>query len=106
MPATKTDLDHTTPHSNGGRTALNNLGLLCRRHHNAKHRGGWKLDQPRPGVFTWTAPTGRTYTTDTVADQEEANAQSAVRTTDRVNPRPSPPTIPRQRVSSGNRHPF
>ncbi|WP_438270006.1 DUF222 domain-containing protein [Pseudofrankia inefficax] len=71
MPATHTDLDHTTAHSHGGRTALDNLGLLCRRHHTAKHRGGWKLHQPRPGVFTWTAPTGRTYTTDTHKNDEE-----------------------------------
>nr|WP_232425407.1 HNH endonuclease signature motif containing protein [Pseudofrankia inefficax] len=106
MPATHTDLDHTTAHSHGGRTALDNLGLLCRRHHTAKHRGGWKLHQPRPGVFTWTAPTGRTYTTDTTTNQEEANSQTAACATACVNSRPTPPTIPNQRVSSGTRYPF
>jgi hypothetical protein len=73
MPATHTDLDHTVPHLQGGPTALDNLGLLCRHHHRAKHRrGGWNLDQPSPGVFIWTAPTGRTYTTDTTHNDEEA----------------------------------
>jgi len=36
MPATRTDIDHTVAHIAGGRTALDNLGLLCRRHHVAK----------------------------------------------------------------------
>nr|WP_307873544.1 MULTISPECIES: DUF222 domain-containing protein [unclassified Frankia] len=71
MPATQTDLDHTIPHARGGPTALDNLGLLCRHHHQAKHRGGWHLHQPRQGVFTWTSPTGRTYTTDTHKNDEE-----------------------------------
>ncbi|MBL7491137.1 DUF222 domain-containing protein [Frankia sp. AgB1.9] len=106
MPATHADIDHTVAHSDGGRTALDNLGLLCRHHHRAKHSGNWHLDQPRPGLFIWTAPTGRTYTTDTTADEEEANTQIAVRTTSRVNPRPTPPTIPSQRGSSGARCPF
>jgi hypothetical protein len=106
MPANHTDIDHTTAHSNGGRTALDNLGLLCRRHHTLKHRGDWRLDQRRPGVFTWIAPTGRTYTTDTIADHEEANTQIAVRATGRANPRPTPPAIPTRRVSSGTRCPF
>jgi hypothetical protein len=71
MPATHTDIDHTVPYIQGGRTALDNLGLLCRHHHVAKHKGGWKLDQPQPGVFTWTSPTSRTYRVDTTTNDEE-----------------------------------
>ncbi|WP_045877405.1 HNH endonuclease signature motif containing protein [Pseudofrankia sp. DC12] len=72
MPATHTDIDHTIDHAHGGHTALDNLGLLCRHHHRAKHRGQWHLDQPRPGIFTWTSPTGRTYTVNTRTNDDEA----------------------------------
>jgi 5-methylcytosine-specific restriction endonuclease McrA len=37
MPATRTDIDHTVAYTDGGCTALDNLGLLCRHHHLAKH---------------------------------------------------------------------
>jgi hypothetical protein len=70
-PAARCDLDHTRPHVAGGRTALDNLGLLCRHHHSAKHRGGFELTQPRPGLFTWTSPAGRRYRVDTTVDGEE-----------------------------------
>jgi hypothetical protein len=36
---------------------------LCRRHHQAKQAPGWHLDQPEPGILTWTLPSGRRYTT-------------------------------------------
>ncbi|WP_307874183.1 DUF222 domain-containing protein [Frankia sp. AgB1.8] len=73
MPATQADIDHTVAHAAGGRTALDNLGLLCRHHHRAKHAAdGWRLDQPSPGIFRWTSPSGRTYTADTTTNDEEA----------------------------------
>jgi hypothetical protein len=62
-PATQCDLDHTVPYDQGGRTCECNLGTPCRRHHQAKQAPGWKLDQPQPGRYTWTTPSGRTYTT-------------------------------------------
>jgi hypothetical protein len=71
MPAIRCDLDHTIAHADGGRTALDNLGLLCRHHHSAKHRGGWALGQPEPGVFIWTSPASRTYRVDTNTNEEE-----------------------------------
>jgi hypothetical protein len=47
-----------------------NLSPPCRRHHRVKQAPGWHLDQPRPGIMCWTAPSGRTYvTTPTVYDQ-------------------------------------
>ena len=36
---------------------------LRRRHHRAKQARGRKLDQPEPGVMTWTTPSGRCYVT-------------------------------------------
>jgi hypothetical protein len=61
QPAWRTDLDHTTPHDQGGRTCPCNLGPLCRRHHQLKQHPRWNLAQPRPGEFLWTTPAGRTY---------------------------------------------
>ena len=63
QPATRCDLDHTTPFDQGGRTCSCNLGAVCRYHHQIKQHPRWHLDQPVPGTLTWTTPTGRTYTT-------------------------------------------
>jgi hypothetical protein len=62
-PAQRCDLDHTTPFDQGGRTCPCNLEPLCRQHHRTKQAPGWHLHQPQPGTLTWTAPHGRTYTT-------------------------------------------
>jgi hypothetical protein len=56
------DLDHTNPHPRGA-TDECNLGPKCRTHHRAKQAPGWKVEQPEPGVFRWTLPSGRTHTT-------------------------------------------
>jgi hypothetical protein len=58
-PAAACDLDHTVAHPQGP-TWVGNLAPLCRRRHRAK-QAGFALRQDRPGVFTWTTPTGRTY---------------------------------------------
>jgi Domain of unknown function (DUF222) len=57
-PADGCDLDHTTPWERGGTTSASNLGPLHRGHHNDKTHHGWRLDQPEPGRYVWTAPTG------------------------------------------------
>jgi len=61
-PARACDLDHTIPWDQDGLTCECNLAPLCRRHHRAKQAPGWHLAQPEPGVLTWTAPHGRSYT--------------------------------------------
>jgi Domain of unknown function (DUF222) len=63
QPAWRADLDHTRPWEDGGPTCSCNLGGACRRHHQLKQHPRWKLEQTRPGHFTWTTPAGRTYTT-------------------------------------------
>jgi hypothetical protein len=65
------DLDHTVPWAHGGRTAFDNLGAACRHHHRLKGEGGWKLDQPRLGVFVWTNPDGHAYRNDTNTNDGE-----------------------------------
>jgi hypothetical protein len=62
QPAWRGDLDHTIPYHRGGRTCRCNLGGFCRGHHRLKQQAGWTVAQPRPGVFEWTTPAGRTYT--------------------------------------------
>ncbi|MEX5631611.1 HNH endonuclease signature motif containing protein [Parafrankia sp. FMc2] len=61
-PAVSCDLDHTVPYAQGGPTRTCNLGPLCERHHGGRHRGGWKICQPRPGVFQWTTGLGHSVT--------------------------------------------
>jgi hypothetical protein len=61
QPAARCDADHTKPHDQGGPTCLCNLGPVCRYHHQLKQQPGWRLEQPAPGSFTWTTPTGRSY---------------------------------------------
>src|SRR5660397_214951 len=55
------DLDHTVPFEHGGATAPGNLGALCRHHHLLKTHAGWRLEQPEPGEFAWTTPTGQVW---------------------------------------------
>ena len=48
-----------------GDTDLDRGCLLCRRHHNLLHKRGWTLDRDIvTGIFTATAPDGRTFTND------------------------------------------
>lgn len=61
--ARRCDLDHTQAREHGGLTTAGNSGPACTRHHLMKHEGGWQLDQPRAGHFTWTSPLGRQYRT-------------------------------------------
>lgn len=62
LPVYRCDIDHTIPAEDGGPTSTDNLGHLCRGHHVMKHHGGLQLEQDRPGDFTWTLPSGRSYT--------------------------------------------
>jgi hypothetical protein len=58
------DIDHSVPYEAGGRTCSCNGGPKCRRHHRLKQDRRWRADQPTPGTFRWTAPSGRTYVTE------------------------------------------
>ncbi len=43
-PTAWTDAHHIQPWPDGGPTVLDNLVLLCRRHHRRVHEGGWTLE--------------------------------------------------------------
>jgi hypothetical protein len=56
------DMDHTRPWP-AGPTDQCNLSAPGRHHHRTKQAPGWTLEQPRPGVFRWTTPSGRIHET-------------------------------------------
>jgi hypothetical protein len=58
--AARSDIDHTIPYSEGGRTEPGNLACLCPGHHTIKHLPGWAVRQVSPGVLEWTTPHGLT----------------------------------------------
>ncbi len=61
--AVQSELDHTHDVQHGGPTTRTNLAPACAHDHALKHRGGWKVAQPRPGYFRWKSPLGRIYPT-------------------------------------------
>jgi len=54
----KVDLHHIQYWSNGGRTCLENLISLCRRHHTAIHDRGYLIATSPDGSFTFFQPGG------------------------------------------------
>jgi hypothetical protein len=61
--AALSDLDHAQSWEDGGSTSLDNLGALCRRHHQLKTHGGWQIESRSDGSCTWTSPLGKIYQT-------------------------------------------
>jgi len=45
--------------ANGGPTRLDNLALLCRRHHRAVHEEGYRIARDAGGTLSFSTPTGR-----------------------------------------------
>lgn len=77
IPAARCELDHTIEWARSGPTAVSNLGHLCPRHHRLKHpdlpdHTRWRVEQDRYGTYTWTSPTGESY-----SDQAEHPYDSA-----------------------------
>ena len=56
------DAHHLRHWADGGKTALDNLVLLCRHHHRAVHEGGFAVKRLRDGSFRFTRPDGREVT--------------------------------------------
>jgi len=53
------DAHHVEHWTDGGETSMDNLVLLCRRHHRLVHEEGFGLETDRPGRFTFTLPDGQ-----------------------------------------------
>src|SRR5256712_8052669 len=56
-PASKCDGHHLVHWIEGGPTDLDNLVLLCRRHHRMVHEGGWQLIKTHDKQIVTIAPT-------------------------------------------------
>ncbi len=52
------DAHHLTHWADGGATSVDNLVLLCRRHHRAVHEGGFAVIRGHDGVLTFLRPDG------------------------------------------------
>ena len=61
QPARISDIDHAQPWEEGGATAPENLGVLCRRHHRLKTHGNWTLKSFPDGSCEWSSPLGKKY---------------------------------------------
>ena len=55
-PVSWTSAHHLVHWAQGGPTALDNLVLLCHRHHRLVHEGGWQLIRESDGNLTALAP--------------------------------------------------
>ena len=62
QPAIRCDIDHTRPWDQGGTTDPHNCHPACRRHHQAKTIGGWRVHRTPDNSTVWTSPAGRSYT--------------------------------------------
>ncbi len=56
--ARRCDAHHIEHWIDGGSTSLDNLVLLCRRHHRTVHEGGFELKRHGDGTTTFLRPTG------------------------------------------------
>jgi hypothetical protein len=55
-PPQWSDAHHLTHWADGGPTSLENLALLCRRHHRLVHEGNWKLARGIDNQWAATSP--------------------------------------------------
>lgn len=47
-----------------GQSRVGNYGPMTGFHHRIKTHGGWKVQQPFPGVYVWRDPHGGMYLVD------------------------------------------
>lgn len=57
--ACRCDVDHARNFAAGGSTTIAETGLLCRRHHNGKTHGGWRIEESHAdGSCVFVSPDG------------------------------------------------
>lgn len=64
VPAANCDLDHAVDWQFGGKTSVDNISALCRKHHILKHNTAWSYTMNDAGVLTWSSPSGREKVTE------------------------------------------
>jgi 5-methylcytosine-specific restriction endonuclease McrA len=55
-PLGRLEAHHIVHWIDGGATAVNNLVLLCRRHHRFVHEGGWRIALNADGSAEFSPP--------------------------------------------------
>lgn len=56
------EIDHANPWNEGGLSVRENLGALCKRHHQLKTHAGWQITESEAsGACAWVSPQGREY---------------------------------------------
>jgi predicted restriction endonuclease len=87
------DAHHVQHWADGGETNLDNLVLLCRRHHRLVHEGGFGVHADGEGNFNFSYPDGRTMNPgpDT---RFRGNALVLIRTNRENGVKISPETLP------------
>jgi len=63
VPASRCEVDHVIPWSEGGPTHASNLSCKCSTHHLVKTFWGWRDRQLPDGTLIWTLPSGQTHVT-------------------------------------------
>ncbi len=69
-------VDHNQPYApvqNGGgegQTGLHNLGGMTTFHHRVKTHGGWRVEQPFPGIYVWMSPHGSVFVVDNTGTRQ------------------------------------
>jgi hypothetical protein len=93
-------VDHNqpyTPAQNGGgegQTGLHNLGGMTTFHHRVKTHGGWKVEQPFPGIYVWMSPHGSVFVVDNTGTRQIRRPQPTGQTRiDLGQPGESPMTV-------------
>jgi hypothetical protein len=96
----KKQVDHNQPYvpkgqgGGKGQTGLQNLGGMTTFHHRAKTFGGWRLEQPFPGVYVWMSPHGSVFVVDNTGTRQIRGPQpTGERRVDLGLPGSSSPTI-------------
>lgn len=60
--AARCEVDHALAWKDGGATDIDNLGALCKYHHQLKTHTNWEItSSARDGSCTWRSPLGRVY---------------------------------------------
>jgi hypothetical protein len=74
------DAHHVQHWADGGETRLENLVLLCRRHHRLVHEGGFGIEARSAGGFVFTLPGGKA-----LPDTADGRSRGNVRTLRKAN---------------------
>jgi hypothetical protein len=78
----KKQVDHNQPYvpeDDGGakgQTGLHNLGGMTTFHHRAKTHGGWRVEQPFPGIYVWMSPHGSVFVVDNTGTRQLRGPQA------------------------------